>query len=259
MWGGALARTPRLRPTPSPRPHTHPSPPAGSCLEGCGAAGAAGRATPLPWRSDLVMLLAQLVFAINHMRRWLDSSLCGGSGSSLLSAAAWPLVELSSYPCGARLAERLLFLARRPVAACSASAVMPVGDLWALASITILLAQLLSVLVLPARVYCATARRPCQILVGLAPKAVSLACLLAWPEAEPSSYFEIYLPVEGAILVWQQVVYNVSESTGRRGDRNHNSLPRGRGKRTAPPLVACCPTALHGKPVVRAPNLMRFA
>jgi hypothetical protein len=118
---------------------------------------------------------------------------------------------LSDLPGSGTLA-RLLYLAARPAATYWAMWRLPAGELWVPAVCTVVLCQAASCLMLPHAVYLGMVRRPSQLLVGLVPKAMSLFCLLAWPGAAASSYFSTcFQGAEGAILVWQQVVYNVSD------------------------------------------------
>lgn len=151
---------------------------------------------------DAVMLLAQLLFFINHVRRLLDACVCEGQADLL--------TPLAGYPCAASLRGRIAFLIFQPRGTLRTVLQLPPGELWVPLVTAVMLAQLLALLLLPRRLYASGPRWVCIPLVGLLPKAASLASFLAFPGARLSSYFGTYLPLEGAITLWQQAVYNVS-------------------------------------------------
>ncbi|GFR49497.1 hypothetical protein Agub_g11534, partial [Astrephomene gubernaculifera] len=189
------ACSPRTRQPPHPRPHDH------------------AQAMRI-LLADATMLIIQGMFFVNHLRRLLDSAHCAADPTHMAkpassSASSLPLpTPLLHYPCSAPIASRLSFLTLRIATAYRAAFLLPPGELWVPLVSTVMAAQLLALLLLPRGLYLTAGRRVCMVLIGLLPKAASLGCFLAFPGAQPSSYFSTYLPLEGAITVWQQLVYN---------------------------------------------------
>ncbi|KAG2446796.1 hypothetical protein HYH02_008356 [Chlamydomonas schloesseri] len=153
---------------------------------------------------DAAMLLAQLLFFINHVRRLLDACACERQPDLHIPLAG----ALASYPCAAPLRGRITFLLTQPADMLRTVLQLPPGELWVPLVTGIMLAQAAALALLPRRLYLRGPRWACLPLVGLLPKAASLASFLAFPGARPSSYFDTYLPLEGVITLWQQAVYN---------------------------------------------------
>ncbi|KAG2483300.1 hypothetical protein HYH03_017803 [Edaphochlamys debaryana] len=155
------------------------------------------------------MIVCQLLFFLNHIRLLLDAGHCSPpAGSTGLQSPISVPSALAAYPCSAGTPARLGFVAAHAGGALSAAFALPLGELWVPVVTVAILLQLHAILLLPSRLYLAYARRPCMAAVGLLPKVVSLVSFLAFPAVAPSSYFSTYLPLEGAITVWQQLVYN---------------------------------------------------
>ncbi|GIL68670.1 hypothetical protein Vafri_21912, partial [Volvox africanus] len=164
--------------------------------------------------ADLAMIVCQLLLFINHFRRLKDAE-CPLRGLSLPADAeathgpGSPAPDsLSGYPCTAPTTSRLAFLVGRADRTFCAAFQLPPGELWVPLVTSVILAQLLALLVMPRRMYMGFGRRTFMLLVGLLPKAVSLATFITAPHERPSSYFSTYLPIEGAITIWQHVIYN---------------------------------------------------
>ncbi|GLC33775.1 hypothetical protein PLESTB_000114300 [Pleodorina starrii] len=191
-----------------PQPSSTPAAAATVTLQPPATAAAALR-TPLRLLlSDLAMILCQLLLFINHYRRLLDANLCAhlpAAGTGVPAPG-----PLAAYPCSAPTPARIAFLAARADATFRASLALPLGEMWVPLVTAAILGQVVALLLLPRAAYLAFGRRACMVAVGLLPKAASLVSFLAaFPDAAaPSSYFGTYLPLEGAIVVWQQVVYN---------------------------------------------------
>ncbi|GLI59669.1 hypothetical protein VaNZ11_001608 [Volvox africanus] len=164
--------------------------------------------------ADLAMIACQLLLFVNHFRRLKDAE-CPLQGLSLPADAkathgpGSPAPDfLSAYPCTASITLRIAFLVGRADRTFRAAFKLPPGELWVPLVTSVILAQLLALLVMPRGMYIGFGRRTFMLLVGLLPKAVSLATFITAPHERPSSYFSTYLPIEGAITIWQHVVYN---------------------------------------------------
>ncbi|GIL89126.1 hypothetical protein Vretimale_16179 [Volvox reticuliferus] len=165
--------------------------------------------------ADLAMILCQLLLFINHFRRLMDAD-CPLRGMSPADADAdvsrsqgSPAPAfLNAYPCTLSTASRIAFLVNHADKTFCAAFHLPPGELWVPLVTSVILAQLVALLLMPRGIYMGIGRRTCMVLVGLLPKAASLATFITAPQEQPSSYFSTYLPIEGAITIWQQVIYN---------------------------------------------------
>ncbi|EFJ49129.1 hypothetical protein VOLCADRAFT_89960 [Volvox carteri f. nagariensis] len=141
-----------------------------------------------------------------------SSAAADGAAASVVGPGAGSFTRgpLDAYPCDAPTASRIIFLVARMDGTFLAAFRLPLCELWVPMVTTAILAQLFALLLMPRRLYMTWVRRVCMLLVGLLPKVVTLAAFLASPDERPNSYFNTYLPIEGAITIWQQIVYNYS-------------------------------------------------